>query len=483
MEVPNSKAKLLLAFFFFFFSFKGQFLCLFYALLVNSSQVVASGSVVKSLPGFEGPLPFELETGYVGVGESEDVELFYYFVKSESNPKEDPLVLWLTGGPGCSSFSAFAYEIGPLNFEQNQKDGSFPTLVLNPYSWSKAASIIFVDLPVGTGFSYARSSTAAECSDLQACDQAYQFLRKWLIDHPEFLLNPVYVGGDSYSGITVPVVVQVITNGNEEGIVPFINLNGYILGNAETDPDFESNYRIPFAHGMGLISDELYKSLQRNCQGQYFNVDPSNTKCKQDVQAYQECISGLNTAQILEPACGFASPKPRTLFSKRRFVQEEYIKFVDPDSPLCASSRIDGYRLSHVWLNDNGVREALHIKKGSIGEWIRCNYGLPYKITIRESFQYHVKLSSKGYRSLVYSGDHDMLFTYLGTQAWIRSLNYSIVDDWRSWAAEGQIAGYTRTYSNGMTFATIKGGGHTAPEYKPLECSSMFRRWISRQPL
>ena len=53
---------------------------------------------------------------YVGVGESEDVELFYYFVKSESNPKEDPLVLWLTGGPGCSSFSAFAYEIGKLNF-------------------------------------------------------------------------------------------------------------------------------------------------------------------------------------------------------------------------------------------------------------------------------------------------------------------------------------------------------------------------------
>ncbi|BFG18235.1 hypothetical protein CerSpe_045080 [Prunus speciosa] len=112
-------------------------------LLVSSqlcSQLLAgSPSLVKSLPGNHGPLPFELETGYVGVGEAEEVQLFYYFVKSERKAEEDPLMLWLTGGPGCSPVTAFLYVIGPLNFEIELYNGSLPTLILNPYSWTKGA--------------------------------------------------------------------------------------------------------------------------------------------------------------------------------------------------------------------------------------------------------------------------------------------------------------------------------------------------------
>ncbi|KAM3736363.1 hypothetical protein ACB098_10G157300 [Castanea mollissima] len=407
-------------------------LVLLLLLLQDCPQIAFSGSIVKFLPGFQGPLPFELETGYVGVGESEEVQLFYYFVKSESNPKEDPLVLWLTGGPGCSAWSGLVFEIGPLNFKVEEYNGSLPKLVINPYSWTKVSSMIFVDSPVGTGFSYAKNWIAAQSDDFKQVDQLHQFLIRWLIDHPEFVANPIYIAGDSYSGIPVPILVQQISTGNEGGIEPLINLQGYLLGNPVTDQSSDGNSAIPYAHGLGLISDELYESLKKTCGGEFVSINPENAECMQYVQEFYESY---------------------------------------------------GYLLSRYWANDDDVRKALHIRQGSIGQWQRCKFGLYYTPNAASSFVYHVNLSTKGYRSLIYSGDHDITVPFLGTQAWIRSLNYSIVDDWRSWKVQGQVAGYTRTYSNKMTFATVKGGGHTAPEYKPKECFTMFQRWTSHEPL
>ncbi|KAK9983230.1 hypothetical protein SO802_032755 [Lithocarpus litseifolius] len=453
-------------------------------LLQVCPQVAFSHSMVKFLPGFQGPLPFELETGYVGVGESEEVQLFYYFVKSESNPKEDPLVLWLTGGPGCSAWSGLVFEIGSLNFKVEEYNGSLPKLVLNPYSWTKVSSIIFVDSPVGTGFSYAKNWIADQSDDFKQVHQLHQFLIRWLIDHPEFVANPTYIAGDSYSGIPVPILVQQISAGNEGGIEPLINLQGYLLGNPITDQGSDGNSAIPYAHGLGLISDELYESLKRTCGGEYVSINPENAECVQHVQEFSECLSGINTVQILEPSCSIASPKPHAMFDKRRSLYENLKAFLNSDSSdPQLGCRSYGYLLSRYWANDDDVRKALHIRQGSIGEWQRCKSELYSTQVAASSFVYHVNLSTKGYRSLIYSGDHDITVPFLGTQAWITSLNYSIVDDWRSWNVQGQVAGYTRTYSNKMTFATVKGGGHTAPEYKPKECFTMFKRWTSHEPL
>ncbi|KAJ7958276.1 Serine carboxypeptidase [Quillaja saponaria] len=109
--------------------------CILLLLLIlqTCSQLVVSHSLVKFLPGFHGHLPFELETGYVGVGDSEDVQPFYYFIKSQRNPKNDPLMLWLTGGPGCSGLSPIMFEIvfvGPISVKYEVYNGSLPNLEL-----------------------------------------------------------------------------------------------------------------------------------------------------------------------------------------------------------------------------------------------------------------------------------------------------------------------------------------------------------------
>ncbi|KAJ7966508.1 Serine carboxypeptidase [Quillaja saponaria] len=122
---------------------------------------------------------------------------------------------------------------------------------------------------------------------------------------------------------------------------------------------------------------------------------------------------------------------------------------------MCRFDKTYGSLLGIYWANSDLVRKALHIRKGSLGEWKRCRTDL-YDKDIHSSFPYHVNLSKKGYRSLIYNCDHDLI---------------------------GQVAGYTRTYSNRMTFATVKGGGHTAPQFNPKQCFAMFDRWISENPL
>ncbi|KAF3683444.1 Serine carboxypeptidase-like 5 [Capsicum annuum] len=121
------------------------------------------------------------------------------------------------------------------------------------------ASVIFLDQPVNTGFSYATNSAAYKYTNVQACEYVYEFLRKWLSDHPQFISNPFYISGNSFAGMIVPVIAQYISNGNAAGKEPLINLQGYLLGNPAAFLG-EFNYRIPFSLGMGLIPDELYKS-------------------------------------------------------------------------------------------------------------------------------------------------------------------------------------------------------------------------------
>uniref|UniRef100_J3N884 carboxypeptidase D n=1 Tax=Oryza brachyantha TaxID=4533 RepID=J3N884_ORYBR len=123
---------------------------------------------------------------------------------------------------------------------------------------------------------------------------------------------------------------------------------------------------------------------------------------------------------------------------------------------------------------------------GTVPDWTRCKFDIDYEkdISTIGTLEYHSRLMRQGYRAIIFSGDHDARVPFTGTHAWIRFLNLSIIDSWRPWYVDGQVAGFTSSYaSNNLTFATVKGAGHTSPEYKPKECVEMFRRWISGSPL
>ncbi|XVF72337.1 hypothetical protein PTKIN_Ptkin12aG0113300 [Pterospermum kingtungense] len=489
--------------------YKVIYFCLFFSFAVLT-QSAPENALVTQLPGFAGTFPSKHYSGYVNIDQIHGKNLFYYFVESQGNPSEDPVVLWLNGGPGCSSFDGFVYEHGPFNFEAAKKNGSLPQLHLNPYSWSKVSNIIYLDSPVGVGLSYSKNQSDYLTGDVQTATDTHAFLLKWFELYPEFLSNPFFIAGESYAGVYVPTLSYEVVKGIETGTKPVLNFKGYLVGNGVTDYEFDGNALVPFAHGMGLISDDLYEEVKNECRGNFYN--PLSETCESKLEKVDKNIEDLNIYDILEP-CYHEPETPETTDIKIR-LPSSFRMLGETDRPLAVRKRMFGRawpfrapvrdgivptwpqllnshsvpctddEVATKWLNEAAVRKAIHAEEETvIGRWELCTDNIIYHHDAGSMIKYHKNLTAKGYRALIFSGDHDMCVPFTGSEAWTRSVGYKIVDEWRPWTSFGQIAGYLQGYENNLTFLTIKGAGHTVPEYKPREALDFYGRFLTGKPI
>ncbi|EXB61183.1 Serine carboxypeptidase-like 20 [Morus notabilis] len=485
----------------------------FLACLIKSlvpAQSAPDDALITQIPGFSGTFPSKHYSGYVTVDQNHGRNLFYYFVESERKPSEDPVVLWLNGGPGCSSFDGFIYEHGPFNFEKAKTKGSLPQLHLNQYSWSKVSNIIYLDSPAGVGCSYSKNHSDYTTGDRKTASDSHTFLLKWFELYPEFLSNPFFIAGESFAGVYVPTLTYEVVKGIDAGTKPIINLKGYLVGNGVTDEEFDDNALVPFVHGMGLISDELFQEVKIECGGNYHNS--LNASCATKLAKVDEDIDGLNIYDILEPC--YHSPEPRDITTTKSKMPASFRQLGETERPLAVRTRMFGRawplrapvregivptwpqllnsnsvpctddEVATTWLNDETVRKALHVAEESlVGSWELCTGRITYYHDSGSMIPYHRNITSRGYRALIYSGDHDMCVPFTGSEAWTRSLDYQIVDEWRPWFSNGQVAGYTQGYEHNLTFLTVKGSGHTVPEYKPREAFDLYSRFLAGRPL
>ncbi|KAF6771706.1 hypothetical protein AHF37_09622 [Paragonimus kellicotti] len=114
---------------------------------------------VTALPGLAVQPKYALYSGYLN-GTSNNVQLHYWLVEAADRPDKAPLVLWLNGGPGCSSLEGLLQENGPFKVVPG------PALEYNPYSWNKVANMLYLESPAGVGFSYARDGVIGTDDDL-----------------------------------------------------------------------------------------------------------------------------------------------------------------------------------------------------------------------------------------------------------------------------------------------------------------------------
>ena len=111
----------------------------------SAATEAACADKITWLPGLEKLPSFEMYSGYVHPTATK--KLHYWFVQSQSNPSTDPVVVWFNGGPGCSSMEGFMAEHGPLHMNDDD------TISMNPNAWNQKANMIYLEAPVGVGFS------------------------------------------------------------------------------------------------------------------------------------------------------------------------------------------------------------------------------------------------------------------------------------------------------------------------------------------
>ena len=162
------------------------------AFLLPSISADVPADLIASIPGFGKP-PTKQYSGFLPADANNTVFLHYWFVTSSGNPSTDPVVVWMNGGPGCSSLEGGLYELGPFTFT-GAEVGGIPTLVLNPNAWTTVSSVLFIEQPAGVGFSYAVNGSTTSDDYIQS-QNTYGFMLSFFKAYPEFAKNEFYVTG------------------------------------------------------------------------------------------------------------------------------------------------------------------------------------------------------------------------------------------------------------------------------------------------
>ncbi|KAL7272451.1 hypothetical protein RUND412_004738 [Rhizina undulata] len=393
-------------------------------------------------------------SGYLDI--DDDKHFFFWFFESRNDPKNDPVVLWLNGGPGCSSMTGLFMELGPASINAQIKT------VENPYSWNSNASVIFLDQPVNVGYSY---SSSAVSSTAAAAKDVYAFLTMFFHKFPEYAKLDFTIAGESYAGHYIPQFAsEILAHKNRN-----INLKSVAIGNGLTDGLIQYDYYRPMACGEGG-----YKSVL------------SSSQCQDMDNAYPRCASLIkacyNTRSVWScvPAsiyCNNAMMRPYQGTGLN--VYDIRGKCEDTEN-LCYSEM--GW--ISKYLNKPEVIKAVGAEVSSFES---CNFDINRNFLLNGDwmlpFQEFVPGLLKEIPVLIYAGDADFICNWLGNQAWTNALEWDGKDGFNEeklapFEVAGQEKGMVKSYGN-FTFLRLYQAGHMVPYNQPEASLSMLNRWLS----
>jgi carboxypeptidase C (cathepsin A) len=422
---------------------------------------------VTNLPGYEYEKFFY--SGYLNA--SHNKFYHYIYVKAENNSENKPLVLWLSSGPGCSALTSWGWEHGPYIIEEGNTN-----FTKNNYSWNKEANMIYLENPGDVGFSYINSNNSKdfEIDDSISAEENFNALKHFFKKFPKSRNKTFYISGESYGGIYVPKLAELIVKKNSNNKSEKINLKGIIIGNGVVKPeaDLSDSTYFDFMFFHHLIGYEQRMKYLEICVN---NIN--ETDCNDFKKELFNLTSYVNLYDILRKCYIPSSPnlKSNNFYFNYAPWAFNKLKTNENERPSCIdSSDLENY------LNNETVQNNLHVKQKVFNV---CNTEVSdiYNQSKEGSFESIKYLINKNIKILIYSGDTDLVVPFNGNQLWIKQLNLTLKEKWKSWKLDDEddyIAGYKVVYDK-LTFYTVRGVGHLVPKWKPKEAFYIFSQFIN----
>ena len=466
-----------------------------------SVKAAVEADEVQSLPGWDNKsLVTKMYSGFIEPASNPSHHIHYLFVESERDPTNDPVVLWVQGGPGGSSLEgAFTENMSPYQISDESLATSPPTLLRSLSSWTGIANMLFWEAPSGVGFSYCDAGCPSWNDTTSAQEQA-SFICEWLAAFPEYQSNDFFITGESYAGVYIPTTAHVLL---EEGCASTngaaVNLKGVAVGNGCTGTDAgtcspqRSVNTFEELAAQGFVSWSTAAAVRSTCEDSA-GFTAASSACQDALVAasaeagpfnnynvHDTCSSAEDGSTLLsficdetpgaqDWACAAAGLPPPSIPAKNRFEGPRgklygslgdgseaprsgrlSTKGVNSTQRSGAVSENDVYAETYpcntedalsTWLSDASVMDALHVTASGQGSW--PGSGIRYTRTAKDlispaALDGYVSLIDAGLRVLIYSGDFDGQVPHFGTEQWTRDLGYPLAkgcEGWRPWSLD-----------------------------------------------
>jgi len=450
--------------------------------------------LVTDLPLLDPSSGIKHYAGHIPLDYNKDDKAFFYWLFENTDDVADeesvPLLIWLNGGPACSSMDGLFLENGPFHIIDTDTEN--PKITVRSQSWHHApAHVVYIDQPVGTGLSYTKSKTYCK-NDAEINKDFYSFLQNFLRVHASLFLNEdgsktrrkVFFSGESHAGHYIPSMMKYILDRNDESDGVFIDLEGAAIGNGWINP-YHQYAAAEITYGAGMIDLSQKRKL-----------DKDEEKCKKDLNKGK--LTSSKCFALLDVIVSNSNPG-----SSKRVSQYDYRRFEEANSYPPGKKDVERYLGGKTYkhssqsmkLLSEKVLQKIHATEASVAKqyYLECTdppyFALKHQDGLGVATDVEALLE-RGMRMLFFNGMNDLICNHVGNEIVLDNLEWKEIDNWKKasrfvWRPNDAShndgpAGYMREYSN-LSYLKIRNAGHMVPLDQPEISLAMISLFLQNK--